>query len=138
MVKLQQELLTVLAKLAEASGVEMPEGALEPQVPFHHLDTNDIILRVDVRAYSHRGEEFRVCGLNTMPHVLSPEMHLEAARNFEELFHSTVTRPSLNRFNTYLSKYTKQATHDDDPAPVFKSLPVRGTSEDSGYLSDAE
>ena len=135
MEQVQKKLSLVLRELAEVSGNPLPNGATDPQMPLDMLGDDDVMLRVDIRAYTKSGEAFRVSGISTSPHILSDSMHLEAARNFEELYHSTVTRPALNRFNSFLSQYTKKIK-DDREEGIY--LPARGTSEDQGYISETE
>ncbi len=134
--QLQKQLSLVLSEIAEASGNPLPNGALDPQMPLEMLGEEDVMLRVDIRAYTKNGEAFRVSGISTAPHILSDHMHLEAPRNFEELYHSTVTRPALNRFNALIGQYTKKRKDDREEGTRF--LPARGASEDQGYISDTE
>lgn len=105
-------------------------------MPLEMLGDDDLMLRVDIRAYTKTGEVFRVSGISTAPHILSDGMHLEAARNFEEQYHAMVTRPSLNRFNAFLNTYTKKKKDDREEGTRF--LATRDTPEDQGYISDTD
>jgi hypothetical protein len=137
---LHLRLRALLGQIAEAANSPMPDGALDPQVPAELLSGMDAMMRVDIRVYTNTGEKFRVTGLNTLPHILSDGMHAEAARNFEELFHSMVTRPTLNRFNSFLNEFTKPAHYTQLKEFELPSHTEEdqddGNNADKGYIAD--
>lgn len=99
--------MDLIAAIAEASQKPVPDGALTPQVPYDMLGDTDVLLRVDLRVYTRSGEEFKVAGVNTIPHILSTGMHIEAPHLFEDMFNSVVARPLLAKFNGFLNEHTK-------------------------------
>lgn len=142
MEELQVRLQETLAKIAEVADQPLPDGALQPTVPYELLGDHDVMVRVDIRVFSKAGEEFRVTGLNTAPHILSDEAHPEAPHLFNDLFTSTIARPTLSRFSALLNTRTKR----DDQEPRISnqtptlSLETKEESEepviDKGFLAD--
>jgi hypothetical protein len=130
--KLGEELREVLKKIAKASHLEMPDGALTPTVPTQFIGEKDLMLRVDIRAFTKDGEVIRVVGINSLPHVLDDALLPEAPRNFEEMYHASVTRPVLARFNNYIQQFVDRGRDEFRPA-----LPDRGSFEEPTFLTEA-